>query len=67
MPRQVCAGEPTSDAGTSFTWPSQGAIKNHISAHRQNFNKLVGNFFGINIENLYAKFQLAFFKTEEGV
>jgi len=38
-----------------------------ISAIRQNFKNLVGNFFNINTKSLYAKFQLSSFKTEEGV
>jgi len=34
------------------------SLKNtHISAHRQNFKNLVGNFYAVNMRSLYAKYQ----------
>jgi len=39
---------------------------NPISAPRQKFKNLVGNFFGINMRSLHTKFHPYGFKTEEG-
>jgi len=36
------------------------------STPRQNFKNPLHNFFGINMRDPYAKFQLSIFKTEEG-
>jgi len=41
------------------------AIFDHISAPRQKFKNLAGNFFNIKMRSLYAKFQPSSFKTEE--
>jgi len=44
------------------------ASKNpHISAAKQYFKNLVGNYYGINMRSLNAKFQPSSFKTEGGV
>jgi len=42
------------------------AIFDHISAPRQKFPYLIGNFFGINMKSLYTKFQPSSLKTEGG-
>jgi len=44
------------------------ALENsHISAPKQKFKNLVGNFFNVKLKNLYAIFQPSSFKTEGGV
>jgi len=57
----------TSKAAAVIIRTSQAKKKILFAALRQNFKNLLGNFFGINMKSLYAKFHLFSFKTEGGV
>jgi len=50
-----------------LAWASLALKNTHISASRQNFKNLIGNFLGINLTSLLAKFQPCSFKNEGGV